>query len=87
MFIFVEILKYMNIDEMIFGIGLAIERGLGCLMYILVLAFFGFIGLVGYIIYDKTGEQTFESKVLVEPDFRIEGNGKVVDTIYIYKFK
>lgn len=69
---------------MVYG---GIAQGLGCIMYALVISFFAFIILGGYTVYNKFGEQTFESKVLVEPDFRIEGNGKVVDTIYIYKFK
>lgn len=62
------------------------EKELGCLMYILAISFFVAVGLGGYTIYNKFGEQTFESKILIEPDFRVEANGKVVDTIYIYKF-
>lgn len=64
-----------------------ISEGLGCIMYALVISFFAAIVLGGYTIYNKFGEQTFESKILIEPDFRVEGNGKVVDTIYIYRVK
>lgn len=65
------------------GIGQAI----GCLFVIAVAAIIGTIGFGGYVLYDKTGTQTYESKVRVKPDYRLEANGKKVDTIYIYKFK
>lgn len=33
------------------------------------------------------GKKTIESKMIVKPDYRLETNGKNVDTIYVYKFE
>ena len=59
----------------------------GCLVTIAIIGFICTIGFTGYTIYDKTGTQTYESKVVIEPDYRLEANGKNIDTIYIYEFK
>lgn len=60
-----------------------IGKGLGCLL------FFAIAGVIigGYLIWDNTGTQTIESKVKVKPDFRLEADGKKVDTVWVYKFK
>ena len=67
--------------------GGAIGEAFGCLLVIAVVGILGTIGFAGYTIYDKTGSQTYESRTVLKPDYRLEANGKKVDTIYIYKFE
>ena len=58
--------------------------------YLVVIAIAGIISFVcytGYFIYDKTGKQVFESKVIIQPEIKLETDGKKIDTIYVYKFK
>jgi len=40
-----------------------------------------------YLIYTKTGVQTYETKTKVQPEIKLETDGKKIDTIYVYKFK
>jgi hypothetical protein len=35
----------------------------------------------------KINGKTIESKMIVKPDYRLETNGKNIDTIYVYKFE
>jgi hypothetical protein len=64
-----------------------IGNALGCLAVIAIVGVIGTVGFAGYAIYDKTGAQTYESKTIIKPDYRLEASGKKIDTIYIYKFK
>jgi hypothetical protein len=65
----------------------------GIAKFVSILLCVGMVGLIGtiglgiYVIYENTGTQTYESKVKIKPDYRLEANGKKVDTVYIYKFK
>jgi hypothetical protein len=59
-------------------------------VYLVIIALAGiiaFVGYTGYFIYDKTGTQVFESKVIIQPEIKLETDGKKIDTIYVYKFK
>lgn len=67
--------------------GNALGQILGFLLLMSVVGTVLALVFVGYILYDKTGTQTIESKTIVKPDYRLEANGKKIDTIYIYKFK
>lgn len=67
--------------------GEGIGQAIGCLAVIAIIGIISFIIYTGYFIYDKTGIQTYESKVIVKPDYRLESNGKKIDTMYIYRFK
>jgi hypothetical protein len=67
--------------------GEGIGEALGCLATIAIVGIISFVSYTGYFIYDKTGTQTYESKVIVKPDYRLESKGKKIDTIYIYRFK
>jgi hypothetical protein len=67
--------------------GEEIGEALGCLATIAIIGIISFIVYTGYFIYDKTGIQTYESKVIVKPDYRLESKGKKIDTMYIYRFK
>jgi hypothetical protein len=62
-------------------------EALGCLATIAIVGIISFILYTGYFIYDKTGVQTIESKVIVQPEIKLETDGKKIDTIYVYKFK
>lgn len=67
--------------------GQGIGEAFGCLMILAVVGIIGTVGFSAYTIYDKTGIQTYESRTVIKPDYRLEANGKKVDTVYIYKFK
>jgi hypothetical protein len=67
--------------------GEGIGQAIGCLLVIAIIGIISFIVYTGYFIYDKTGIQTYESKVIVKPDYRLESKGKKIDTMYIYRFK
>ena len=67
--------------------GNAIGQVLGFLLLSAIVCAVLALSFRGYILYHSTGEQTIESKTIVEPDYRLEANGKQIDTIYIYKFK
>ena len=58
-----------------------------CLITIAIVGIIAIVGYTGYFIYDKTGTQTFESKVIIKPEIKLETDGKKIDTIYVYKFK
>ena len=62
-------------------------EALGCLATIAIVGIISFILYTGYFIYDKTGVQTIESKVIIKPEIKLETDGKKIDTIYVYKFK
>lgn len=62
-------------------------EALGCLATIAIVGIISFVLYTGYFIYDKTGVQTIESKVAVQPEIKLETDGKKIDTIYVYKFK
>lgn len=62
-------------------------EALGCLATIAIIGIISFILYTGYFIYDKTGVQTIDSKVIVKPEIKLETDGKKIDTIYVYKFK
>jgi len=62
-------------------------EALGCLATIAIIGIISFILYSGYFIYDKTGVQTIDSKVIVKPEIKLETDGKKIDTIYVYKFK
>ena len=64
-----------------------IGEALGCFFTIAIVAIIATIGYTGYFIYDKIGEQTIESKVLITPEIKLEVNDNKVDTIYVYKIK
>lgn len=51
-------------------------EALGCFSLIAVIAIVLTMLFTGYFIYDKTGTQTFESKFKINPDYRLEANGK-----------
>jgi len=57
------------------------------LFIIAILGVVSFIGFSIYIFYDKSGEQIYESKIIVQPEIKLETDGKKIDTIYVYKFK
>lgn len=38
-------------------------------------------------IFNSSKEIILESKTKLEPDYRLEANGKVVDTVWVYKLK
>ena len=57
------------------------------LFVIAILGIVSFIGFSIYIFYDKSGEQIYESKIIVQPEIKLETDGKKIDTIYVYKFK
>lgn len=38
-------------------------------------------------IFNSSKEIILESETKLEPDYRLEANGKVVDTIWVYKLK
>lgn len=59
----------------------------GCLITIAIVGIIAIVGYTGYFIYDKTGTQTFESKVIIQPEIKLVTDGKKIDTIYVYKFK
>lgn len=66
--------------------GEGIGETLGCLMTIVYTSIVIVILLTGYLIFDKSVSE-FESKTIIKPDYRLEVNGKKIDTIYIYKIK
>lgn len=43
----------------------------------------GIFGII--LIFNNT--KSIESKTKIQPDYRLEANGKRVDTIWVYKFK
>lgn len=62
-------------------------EALGCLATIAIVGIISFILYTGYFIYDKTGVQTIESKIIIQPEIKLETDGKKIDTIYVYKFR
>lgn len=67
--------------------GNALGQVLGFLLLSAIVCAVLALSFGGYILYHSTGEQIIESKTIVEPDYRLEANGKKIDTVYIYKFK
>lgn len=64
-----------------------IGKAIGCLGVLAIVGVGGLLFCLAFIGYGKTGEQVYESKTRVRPDYRLEAKGKKVDTIYIYTFK
>jgi len=60
---------------------------LGCLFTIAIAGIISFVVYTTYIIYYKSGTQTFESEIIVKPIIKLKTDGKKIDTIYVYKFK
>lgn len=46
---------------------------------------YGGYTVVDYFFLEDT--TVIESKTIVKPDYRLETNGKEIDTVYIYKFE
>ena len=67
--------------------GNSLGEAFGCLLVLLIVGAIVIIGFGSYFVYDKTGDEVIESKVIIKPDYRLESKGKKVDTIYIYTFK
>jgi membrane protein CcdC involved in cytochrome C biogenesis len=69
--------------------GGAISEGLGCMFTLLIGSILCAIIFGAYILVTtiKGDPKIMESKVIIKPDFRLEANGKKVDTIWIYNFK
>jgi hypothetical protein len=63
-----------------------IGKAIGCLVVIALSTLLALLALVLYVIYDKTGTQTYESKVKIEPKIKYVTDGKKVDTVYVYVF-
>jgi hypothetical protein len=64
-------------------------EGIGkVIMFLIFTAIIGSVLSVifGMILIFNTTE-TIESKTKIQPDFRLEANGKRVDTVWVYKFK
>lgn len=49
--------------------------------------FIGLVMAILIVVFSYEPKTTFESKVKLIPDYRLEANGKVVDTVFIYKIK
>ena len=64
-----------------------IGKGLGCLLFVAIAGAIATIAFGAYAIRKNVGNQTMESKTIVKPDYRLEANGKKVDTVWIYRFK
>ncbi len=67
--------------------GNSLGEAFGCLVFVLVVLVLLVMGLFGFLVNDKVGPTVIESKTITKPDYRLEANGKKVDTIYIYKFE
>ena len=64
-------------------------EGIGkVIMFLIFTAIIGSVLSVifGMILIFNTTE-TIESKTKIQPDYRLEANGKRVDTVWVYKFK
>lgn len=72
---------------MVEGVGNAISQTLGCLGILFLMSVVMIIAFTSYLIYDKWGDEVVESKTIIKPDYRLETNGKEIDTTYIYTFK
>ena len=61
-------------------------KGIGTLLLILAIGFFGFIGFGIYETYRFFfGQSVIESKTLINPEIKLHTDGKVIDTIYVYR--
>lgn len=64
-------------------------EGIGkVIVFLIITAVIGFIlsGIFGIIlIFSNT--KSIESKTKIQPDYRLEANGKRVDTVWVYNFK
>jgi len=63
-----------------------VGKAIGCIVVFVIILCISCIGVILHSII-LTPTQTYESKVIVKPDYRLESKGKTIDTIYIYKFK
>jgi len=64
-----------------------IGKGLGCLLFVAIAGAIATIAFGLYVLKKNIGTQTMESKTIVKPDYRLEANGKKVDTVWIYRFR
>ena len=64
-----------------------IGEAFGCLITIAITSVIIAIGFTAYFMYDNLSSKSFETKTIIKPDYRLEANGKKIDTIYIYKIK
>jgi hypothetical protein len=56
--------------------------------WIVISAIVILLGVGVFLNYEMTKTtNTNESKTKIKPDYRLETNGKKIDTVYIYKFK
>ena len=64
-------------------------EGIGkVLTYLIFTAIIGFVlSVIFAILLAFNTVKLVESRTKVEPDFRLEANGKRVDTVWVYKFK
>lgn len=67
--------------------GQGIAEAFGCLAVLAVVGVLGTIGFASYTLYTNIGTQTYESRTVVKPDYKLVTDGKKVDTIYVYKFE
>jgi len=67
--------------------GNSLSEAFGCLLVLLIVLAIIILSFGSYFIYDKTGSEVIESKIIIKPDYRLESKGKKIDTIYIYTFK
>ena len=68
---------------MVEGLG----RAIGCLFWVAGLALIFSIGAGSYVAYDFFSTEKIESPKKIEPEIKLTTDGKVVDTIYVYKLK
>jgi hypothetical protein len=55
------------------------------LVLTLRIGFILIIILVGYILFDIFSNEKIESKVKLNPEYRLETDGQKIDTVWIYK--
>jgi putative Mn2+ efflux pump MntP len=64
-----------------------IGKFISFLLYSAMISFVLLFLLGGYAVVNYFSDTVIESKVIAKPDYRLEANGKTVDTVYIYRFK
>lgn len=67
--------------------GEGIGDALGCLFAVAVMGVTLTIVFSVYYIYDSFRVKTYESKAIIQPEIKLETDGKKIDTLYVYKFK
>ena len=69
---------------MLNGLGTALIVGLISFAVVVVIGVYSVCSVCNFV-YIKFYGETFESKNLINPSFRLETDGKNIDTVYIYK--